>query len=163
MFIGRHRELALLNNAWQSGKPELVIVSGRHRIGKTSLLTEFCRGKNALFYSALQTNDTSQRRRFTAALKTAGVPSTRFTECYEDWDTALSETACLPGAGKKLVVIDEFPYMAEQNGTLASILQHVWDHALSKGNVMLVLCGSSVSFMEGLLEAESPLFGRGCV
>ena len=160
MFIGRHRELALLNNAWQSGKPELVIVSGRRRIGKTSLLTEFCRGKNALFYSALQTNDTSQRRRFTAALKTAGVPSTRFTECYEDWDTALSETACLPGAGKKLVVIDEFPYMAEQNGTLASILQHVWDHALSKGNVMLVLCGSSVSFMEGLLEAESPLFGR---
>ena len=58
MFIGRHRELALLNNAWQSGKPELVIVSGRRRIGKTSLLTEFCRGKNALFYSALQTNDT---------------------------------------------------------------------------------------------------------
>ena len=44
MFIGRHRELALLNNAWQSGKPELVIVSGRRRIGKTSLLTEFCRG-----------------------------------------------------------------------------------------------------------------------
>lgn len=136
MFIGRHRELALLNNAWQSGKPELVIVSGRRRIGKTSLLTEFCRGKNALFYSALQTNDTSQRRRFTAALKTAGVPSTRFTECYEDWDTALSETAYLPGAGKKLAVIDEFPYMAEQNGALASILQHVWDHALSKGNVI---------------------------
>ena len=160
MFIGRHRELALLNNAWQSGKPELVIVSGRRRIGKTSLLTEFCRGKNALFYSALQTNDTSQRCRFTAALKTAGVPSTRFTECYEDWDTALSETAYLPGAGKKLVVIDELPYMAEQNGALASILQHVWDHALSKGNVMLVLCGSSVSFMDGLLGAESPLFGR---
>ena len=62
---------------------------------------------------------------------------------------------------RTLVVIDEFPYAVDGNKALPSILQNVWDETLSRSNIMLVLCGSSISFMEDeLLSEKNPLYGR---
>ncbi len=59
------------------------------------------------------------------------------------------------------MIIDEFPYMCKGNAAIPSILQNLWDHTLKDSDVMLVLCGSSISFMEDeLLGSKNPLYGR---
>ena len=57
MFIGREKELALLEKLKNSSKFEFLVLFGRRRIGKTTLLTEFAKDKNVLFYSAQEQND----------------------------------------------------------------------------------------------------------
>ncbi len=62
---------------------------------------------------------------------------------------------------KIVVVIDEFPYMVKGNNAIPSILQKLWDEVLKQSNVMLILCGSAMSFIEKELLAEkNPLYGR---
>ena len=85
----------------------------------------------------------------------------RHLTTFESWQAALAAIADLDMAGKKLVVIDEFPYAVAGNAALPSILQNVWDETLSHQDVMIVLCGSSISFMEDqLLSEKNPLYGR---
>ena len=63
--------------------------------------------------------------------------------------------------GKKLLVIDEFPYMVHANAQIPSILQKMWDGPMKQADVMLVLCGSATSFIEKEILAEkNPLYGR---
>lgn len=65
------------------------------------------------------------------------------------------------GDRKKLLVIDEFPYMCRGNRSIPSILQNLWDSELRDSNVMIILCGSAMSFIEKELLAEkNPLYGR---
>lgn len=65
------------------------------------------------------------------------------------------------GDAKKLVVIDEFPYMCKENQSIPSILQNLWDEILKDENVMLILCRSAMSFIEKEILAEkNPLYGR---
>ena len=62
---------------------------------------------------------------------------------------------------KKLIIIDEFPYMCKGNKSIPSILQNLWDGELRETNVMIILCGSAMSFIEKELLAEkNPLYGR---
>ena len=82
-------------------------------------------------------------------------------ETLPNWEAGFRQLAALPGSGKKVMVLDEFPYMAEGNPTLPSLLQLLWDHELQSADVMIVLCGSALSFMEKeVLSEKSPLFGR---
>lgn len=160
-FIGRKRELAFLTDAYQSNKAEFLLVSGRRRIGKTALLSEFAQGKACLFFSCTQSGNLEQLTRFSRAVLSLGTPAAKYLTRFDDWETAFEELARVPGAGRKLIIIDEFPYLAEQNKAIPSILQNVWDRVLQHENVMLILCGSAVSFMEKELTGyKSPLYGR---
>ena len=161
MFIGRARELEFLQECYDSERAELVVLYGRRRIGKTELLQQFARDKEAVFYACTECTDQEQLARFSKRILQTGMPAARFLHAFPDWETALSSVREIPTAGKKLLIIDEFPYMCANHPALPSILQNLWDHELSRANVMIILCGSAMSFIENELLAErNPLYGR---
>ena len=161
-FIGREAELNFLNEKYNSDKGELIVLYGRRRIGKTELLNHFSQDKPCVFYSCSQSLDRVQLRKFSEQMFTQDLPARRYISEFSDWEEAFRSIAELPfKEKKKLVIIDEFPYMSRGNPSVPSILQNLWDHTLRDENVMLVLCGSSMSFMEKeILSEKSPLYGR---
>ena len=161
MFIGRARELDFLQERYDSERAELVVLYGRRRIGKTELLQQFARDKAAVFYACTECTDQEQLARFSKRILQTDPPAARFLTSFSDWETALRSIQDVPSEGKKLLIIDEFPYMCASRPELPSILQNLWDHELSHANVMLILCGSAMSFIENELLAErNPLYGR---
>ena len=162
MFVGRKTELKFLQDKYNSPKAQLVILYGRRRVGKTETLREFCRGKPHVFYSCTQSTDKVQLARFSQQMLREDLPAKRYISQFSDWEMAFRSISDLPfGDHKKLVVIDEFPYMCKGDHSIPSILQNLWDMDLKDQNVMLVLCGSAMSFIEKELLAEkNPLYGR---
>lgn len=160
-FIGRKKELDFLEGCYESSCAQLVIVYGRRRVGKTEMLTEFARGKQHVFFAAPEATKGEQIAMFSRRLFEAGAPAGKYISTFDSWHDALASIPELPFNGKKLVIIDEFPYLAKADSSLASILQNLWDGTLKSQDVMIVLCGSSMSFIEDELLAEkNPLYGR---
>lgn len=161
MFIGRKNELNFLNSAYNSNKAEFIALYGRRRVGKTELLTEFCKDKNAIFYSSSETTDLIQLQAFSKAIISYDENAFPFVDCFKDWETTFSALLTLSGNKKLIVVIDEFPYMVKSNKSIPSILQNLWDHKLKDSNIMLIISGSSMSFIENeVLGYKNPLYGR---
>jgi uncharacterized protein len=159
MFINREKELALLENLYTSDTFEYLVLFGRRRVGKTSLLKEFSKNHSAVFYSAQAKNDTLNLSDFSQALQ-KHFSGTSFGT-FSDWKGALSYLTSQLSDTKTILIIDEFPYLAEANQSIKSILQHAIDHDWKEKKLLLILCGSSVSFMEHeVMGAKSPLYGR---
>ena len=160
MFIGRTQELQFLNEHYHSPKAEFIVLYGRRRVGKTELLTEFCKDKPHLFYACTETTDKQQFAKFSECVLSFGN-SRSFIKAFADWEDVFSRLPDLAGKEKLVVVIDEFPYMCKGNSGIPSVLQALWDHKLKHSNLMLVICGSSLSFMEDeILSSKNPLYGR---
>lgn len=162
MFIGREVELKFLNDKYEEDKGQLVVLYGRRRVGKTETLKEFCKGKPHIFFSCTQTTDRVQLQKFSRRILKEDIPARNYISEFSDWEKAFTAILDLPyGDKKKLVVIDEFPYMCKGNKSIPSILQNTWDDKLRDSNVMIILCGSAMSFIEKELLAEkNPLYGR---
>lgn len=161
MFIGRQQELEFLNSRYNSPKAELIVLYGRRRVGKTELLTEFCKDKPNLFYSCNEYTDKKQFSAFCKSLFSFEPSLQKKFHLFEDWRDVFSSLGDLPGEEKKVIVIDEFPYMCKGDKSIPSLLQNLWDHKLKDSNIMLIISGSSVSFIEDeLLGVKNPLYGR---
>lgn len=162
MFIGREAELKFLNERYQEETGQLIVLYGRRRVGKTETLREFCKGKPHVFFSCTQTTDSIQLRNFSRQLLKENLPAGKYISAFADWESAFSAILELPyKEAKKLVVIDEFPYMCRGDKSIPSILQNLWDRELKDSNVMIILCGSAMSFIEkDLLAEKNPLYGR---
>ncbi len=159
MFIGREKEQKLIDELYTSDSFEFLILYGRRRVGKTSLLKEAAKGKNAVFFSAQEKNDALNLEDFSALLQKHFDGSSFGT--FESWESACEYITNHTKGEKLLLIIDEFPFIAAENPSIKSILQHVIDHIWKTKNIMLVLCGSSVSFMEKeVMGYSSPLYGR---
>lgn len=160
MFIGRKRELSKLEKLNSSKKFEFLVMYGRRRIGKTRLLVEFIKDKDAIFFSAEENNDKLNLSKFTDAIRDH-YPQFKFIPDFDSWDNAFKFIAEIAGDKKTIVVIDEMPYVAQSNPSFLSTLQHIIDHSFTKTKLFLIACGSSMSFMENeVLSEKSPLFGR---
>lgn len=161
MFIGREAELAFLEEKYKENKSQLIVLYGRRRVGKTETLREFCRGKQHVFFSCTQTTDKAQLAKFSARMLGENIVARQYVSEFSDWERAFRSIQELPYNEKKLVIIDEFPYMCRGNESIPSILQNLWDAEFKEDNIMLILCGSSMSFIENELLAEkNPLYGR---
>ena len=162
MFIGRETELSFLQDKYNDKNGQLVVLYGRRRVGKTETLREFCKGKPHIFYSCTQSTDKVQLSKFSERIFKEDIPAKRYVSEFADWESAFRSVLELPyGDAKKLLIIDEFPYMCKGNKSIPSILQNLWDSELKDSNVMIVLCGSAMSFIEKELLAEkNPLYGR---
>ena len=162
MFIGRKTELQFLEDKYNSPNGQLIVVYGRRRIGKTETLHQFCKGKPHIFFSCRECTDKLQLKNFSVRILNEKIPAANYITEFSDWEKALCSIKDLPyGSSKKLLVIDEFPYMCKGNTSIPSILQNLWDDILKDENVMIILCGSAMSFIENELLAEkNPLYGR---
>ena len=162
MFIGRETELKFLNDKYNTESGQLVVLYGRRRVGKTETLREFCKGKPHVFYSCTQSTDKVQLSKFSKHILKEDIPAKQYISEFSDWESAFRSVLDLPfGDNKKLLIIDEFPYMCKGNKSIPSVLQNLWDAELKDKNVMIILCGSAMSFIEKELLAEkNPLYGR---
>lgn len=158
-MIGRQNEMGVLNDLYHSGRFEYLVMYGRRRVGKTTLLQEFAKGKEAVFFPAREKNDALNLHDFSqlVQIKYDGV----FIASFEGWKDAF-EYIDRKTTKRTLIIIDEFPFIAEENPSVKSILQHAIDHLWKNNrNIFLILCGSSVSFMEtDIMGSKSPLHDR---
>ncbi len=177
-FVDRRRELKQLDDFYQRSQAGLLVVYGRRRVGKTSLLFQWlddltARQKlptdNSLFWTATTQGSQYQLRDFSQAVirldpRLPTPPAPDFS--FQAWDAAfgyLADLAALrPAAPPFVVVIDEFTYLVQGEPSIVSLLQRVWDHRLARASSLrLVLSGSLVGIMEKkVLSAQSPLYGR---
>ncbi len=160
-FVGRERELAVLRELRASGRAELFVLYGRRRVGKTELLQQLCADRPAIYFLAAQVRDKDNLRAYRDALAAALDDPLAASVEFPDWTSALDFTAERARGERLVVVLDEFPYLCEANKGMASLVQRFWDTRGKKSSLMLVLCGSQVSFMEReVLGESSPLYGR---
>jgi len=156
-FRNRVRELEALRGDWGSRGPQFLVVWGRRRVGKTTLLREAVKGRRHVYLVADTQREALLLDMFAAecarALGPAGIS-------FRSWDALLEYLA--DAAKEELVVVfDEVGFLNEANPAFYSILQRHWDTNLSRTRLRLVLCGSSVSAMErDVLGYRSPLYGR---
>ncbi len=161
MFVGRQKELDYINDKYLSSKAEFIVLYGRRRIGKTEILREFVKDKKHVFYSGHQITDFMQLKRITSVV-TEHFDEKIYSESLDQWEHVFNYISNnLSDNEKTVIVFDEFPYMVEGNASIPSVLQSIWDHSLSKKNILIILCGSSISFMKKeLLSEKNPLYGR---
>lgn len=161
MFIGRERELNSLNSLYQSGKFEFVVLYGRRRVGKTELIKRFIEDKNAIYFTGVESNAKQNLENFSRSimeyfneLESPGVS-------YGSFQTALDTAFRLAEQRRIVLAIDEYPYVARASKSFASTLQMIIDKYKDNSKMMLILCGSSMSYMEDhVLAYKAPLYGR---
>jgi len=157
-FINRKTELEFLERKYDSQGSQLIILYGRRRVGKTELIKQFCKGKDSIYFLGDKRGTLLNLERF--AEKAADhfddvVP--RVESFYDLSKYLLRHTS----DNKYIIVIDEFSYLIERDDTIPSVFQVIWDESLKGKDIMLILCGSSISMMvEGTLSQKSPLYGR---
>ncbi|AFL95182.1 putative ATPase (AAA+ superfamily) 6 [Thermococcus cleftensis] len=152
-FIDRDDELKALEGLYSQGKAQFVLIYGRRRIGKTELVKRFIEGKKSFYFLArkepmeleLERIVRSFNRRFNVFIEARNLE-----EFFEE----------VANFGRLVFVIDEFPYWVEEDRSIPSTFQYIWDEILRESQVMLILLGSSISTMEGLMSYKNPLYGR---
>ncbi len=160
-FYCREEELSKLNKRYESGQFECIVIYGRRRVGKTALINEFCKDKPTIFFSALNTTGKENLETLSKAIMNFERPDTEFAPEFKSYDSALEELTALSSEQRLVFVIDEYPYLAKAKPSISATLQHIIDHKWSESKMYLILCGSSMSFMENqVLGQESPLYGR---
>lgn len=161
MFLCRETELRKLNNRFNKNQMECVIIYGRRRVGKTTLINEFVKDKPVIFFPALNTSAKDNLAALSKAIYAYLNPDAGTAPVYSSFDDAFAEIARIVQSKRVVFVIDEFPYLAKADSSIPSRLQHLLDHDWKDSKLYLILCGSSLSFMEKeVLSSKSPLFGR---
>ena len=161
MFLGRNNEIEQMNKRYQKGKFECIVMYGRRRVGKTALINEFCKDKPTIFFSALNASAQENIEALSKAIYVYKEPDRVSVPRYANYDDALEEITRMSEKERLIFVIDEYPYLAKSEPSISSRIQHIIDHVWQHGNLFLILCGSSMSFMENqVLGYQSPLYGR---
>lgn len=159
-FIGRLDELTILERQYER-KSGFVVLYGRRRVGKTTLIKEFIKGKRALYFLASREAEALNIRRFAGDVADFVDQPALKEGNYVDWRPLFKAFADHEPSKRKVLVIDELPYLVKGNPAFPSILQYAWDELLRDANVMLVICGSSTHMMRDVaLSHDSPLYGR---
>ena len=154
-FVNRADELDRLDTLFEADRATLGVVYGRRRLGKTRLVKKALNDhEKTVYYQARQKTTELQLRQFVEAA-TAEFPG--IEDIRPDWERLFRYL----GDRDAIVVLDEFPYLIEQDESLPSVLQALFDHEFDASSPTFVLVGSSISMMEeATLLGDSPLYGR---
>lgn len=159
-FLGREKEILDLEKEY-ARDGGFVVIYGRRRIGKTTLIKQFIKSKTAFYFLATKEVESQSMKRFAGVIARTTGNSVMQKAAFSDWLDLFQAVADYKPNEKKVLVIDEFPYLVKVNDSFPSILQNAWNEILKDSNVMLILCGSLISMMKKhALSYESPLYGR---
>ena len=160
MFIGRERELAALNKLYESDKFEFVVIYGRRRVGKTALISRFIEDKKAIYFMGVESNAKQNLENFSRNILSFHTGMEAETS-FLSFQAALEYVFKLSEKERMILAIDEYPYVARSSKSLASTIQLLIDQYKAASKLMLILCGSSMSYMEDhVLAYKAPLYGR---
>lgn len=161
MFIGREKELNELEKLYAADQFQMPVIYGRRRIGKSTLIQEFAKNKKAVLFTAIESSAQRNLELFSQNIYKILAPELPALSAFPTFEAAfdfLNESA---RKERLIVVIDEYPYLAAADKSISSILQLYIDQKFKNGKMYLILCGSSMSFMENqVLGYQSPLYGR---
>lgn len=159
MFIDRKSELEALQDEWERDNRSFIVIYGRRRVGKTSLIKEFIKDKRHVYYLATELPIEQQFRDLQRQAGNELDDDLLKNEPFTRWDDLFNYIEDLDD--NFILVIDEFPYLVEAESAIPSIFQKGWDESLKNSNIDIILCGSSISMMEDeVLKSDSPLYGR---
>lgn len=160
-FVGRYQDLAVLRREFDSPAASLVILYGRRRVGKFTIVQHAVEQRPAVYFQATLVDDALNLTAFKNEIARA-FEADPVLDGVGDWLGVFHYLARRAETDKGLIVtLDEFPYLVGGNGALPSILQKFWDSkAAEKGGLKIVLCGSLIAQMEDLLAERNPLYGR---
>ncbi len=160
-FVDRELEIRTLDKEYGKKGASLVVVYGRQRMGKTSLISKFIKGKKALYFLATQESESVNRNAFREKAAVF-IENELLAEASADkWETIFKAIVAYNWKEKPILVIDEFQFLGKVNSAFLSVFQRIWDEILMKSSVMVILCGSLISMMVSqTLSCNSPLYGR---
>lgn len=160
MFVGRTKELETLESLYKKDKFEFVVIYGRRRVGKTALINKFIEHKKAIYYVGVESNERQNLENFSKCIiEFESKIDTKTT--FGSFQYALDYVFNLSLKKRFILVIDEYPYVARAVKSLSSTLQLLIDKYKDKSHLMIILCGSSMSYMEdNILSYKAPLYGR---
>lgn len=159
-FIGRQTELKTLETEYRR-EGGFIAIYGRRRIGKTTLIKEFIKDKMSFYFLATEEMELQSMKRLSGVISRATDNPALLRASFSDWLDLFRIIANYKPMEKKVLVIDEFPYLVKTNAAFPSILQNAWDEILKDSRVMLILCGSFIGMMQKhTLSYDSPLYGR---
>ena len=160
-FIDREYELSALEKEYAADRASFVVLYGRRRIGKTTLISEFIKNKNALYFLASEESEQQNLNMFKNLAADYINSSLLRNATVERWDDVFEAIMEKPSVEKRVIVIDEFQYLGKANAAFPSVFQRIWDTRLKEQRVMVILCGSLITMMESqTLDHASPLYGR---
>ena len=160
MFIGRNTELKTLDKLYRSNKFEFAVIYGRRRVGKTALINEFSKDKDTIFFTGVETNAKQNLENFSRCIMEYQT-GFALDSSFASFQAALEYVFQLAQKKRLVLVIDEYPYVARASKSFASTLQMLIDKNKDSSKLFLILCGSSMSYMEdNVLAYKAPLYGR---
>lgn len=163
-FVDRQKEFLELNTVLAEGGAHFIVVYGRRRVGKTTLLLNWVQqtGLPHLYWIARRETADSCRQGLARALWRWAYPDEQEPEPprFDGWEPLLRQMVRLIGDQPLVLIFDEFPYAVESDPSLPSHLQAIWDQFLKEKNVTLILSGSHIGMMVDLLQYHAPLYGR---
>lgn len=160
-FIDRKSEMEFLNKEYKKKESSLIILYGRRRIGKTSLIKQFGKDKKLIYFLATEESEAQNREMFKNIIATTLKNELLLSTTVENWDILFKMIIEANHTEKIVIVIDEFQYLGKVNSAFPSIFQKIWDEILKSKNIMVILCGSLINMMESqTLSYTSPLYGR---
>ena len=160
-FINRTEELGFLENQYMSDSAALVVLYGRRRLGKTSLIHEFAKDKPFLYFLATEEAEHLNMRALKDQIAEYTGDELLAEADLNNWDILFQTLTKYISDQKLVLALDEFQYLGKSNPAFPSVFQRIWDQHLKDKNVMVILCGSLVHMMETqTLNYGSPLYGR---
>jgi len=160
MFVGRKIELDILNKAYLKDSFQFPVIYGRRRVGKTTLINTFCKGKKTVYFVAVQSTAKENLEILSAQILSALAPEAPKNP-FSSFREAVEYVFERAKRERIIFAIDEYPYLANSDRAVSSILQAAIDKHQDSSKLFLILCGSSMSFMEKqVLSSKSPLYGR---
>lgn len=149
MLIGRENEVKALIDAYNSGKSEFIAIYGRRRIGKTYLVRETFDGRFSFSYSGIYNVSTkAQLQNFHRVLKQHGFPTKRMPTNWIEAFGQLSDYLNGLPKGKKIVFIDELPWMDGPKSSFLPAFENFWNGwASARKDILLIICGSATSWV----------------
>ena len=161
MFVGRKKELSELERLYLTDKFQCVIIYGRRRVGKTALISEFTKNKSTIFFTAQETTANENLTSLSQSVFRYVNGITNTSPIYSSFNDVLESVFEMSKDRRIVFVIDEYPYLAASYRGFSSLLQTFIDRHKDMSKIFVILCGSSLSFMENqVLGYQSPLFGR---
>ena len=155
-FIGRKKEMEVLQNQYDRVEHPFVIIKGRRRVGKSRLIREFCKNKNSFCFQADKEDPKSILLSFCNNLsERMDAPI-----MADSWTDAIKIYVKLSGSERRVLVIDEFQYITKADKNTEKEFQSIWDNVLSRSDVMFIICGSYKTMMDDLTRYDKPLYGR---
>ena len=159
-FIDREREISSLGKFWLKSDPQLFVIYGKRRVGKTELIKQFIKNKPHIYFLSQKISEHENLKTLSMLVGEYFDDDILKARSFDTWQMFF-EYLEKHIKEKLIFVIDEFPYLADINKGISSIFQAGWDEHLKHIPIFLILCGSSIAMMKSeVLSHKAPLFGR---